>query len=118
MPGVAEIKPYGKDGYVAFTQLGVRQDFAQDLLEEEADVVYAVQGPLAARCFDDKISTAAWHVSCVRSGALDHGSEYPGRWWVETLRYGIYLAKGDFDGEEDRGEQQEACLGGVRHAVQ
>jgi len=28
MPGVAEIKPYGKDGYVAFTQLGVRQDFA------------------------------------------------------------------------------------------
>jgi pimeloyl-ACP methyl ester carboxylesterase len=61
MPGVAAIKPYGKDGYVAFTQLGVRQDFAQDLLKEEADVIYAVQGPLAARCFDDKISTAAWH---------------------------------------------------------
>jgi hypothetical protein len=61
MPGVAEIKPYGKDGYVAITQLGVRQDFAQDLPNEEADVVYAVQGPLAARCFDDKISTAAWH---------------------------------------------------------
>jgi hypothetical protein len=61
MPGVAEIKPYGKDGYVAFTQLGVRQDFAQDLPKEEADVVYEVQGPLAARCFDDKISTAAWH---------------------------------------------------------
>jgi pimeloyl-ACP methyl ester carboxylesterase len=60
-PGVAEIKPYGKDGYVAFTQLGVRQYFAHDLPKEEADVVYAVQGPLAARCFDDKISTAAWH---------------------------------------------------------
>ena len=41
MPGVAEIKPYGKDGYVGFTQLGVRQYFAQDLPEEEADVVYA-----------------------------------------------------------------------------
>ena len=40
MPGVAEIKPYRKDGYVAFTQLGVRQDFAEDLPEEEADVVY------------------------------------------------------------------------------
>ncbi len=39
MPGVAEIKPYGKDGYVAFTQLGVKQDFAQDLSEEEAEVV-------------------------------------------------------------------------------
>ena len=60
MPGVGEIKPYGKDGYVAFTQLGVRQ-VAQDLPKEESDLVYAVQGPLAARCFDDKISTAAWH---------------------------------------------------------
>jgi len=60
IPSVAEINPYGKDGYVALTQLGVRQ-FAQDLPKEEADVVYAVQGPLAARCFDDKISTAAWH---------------------------------------------------------
>jgi hypothetical protein len=59
MPGVAEIKPYGKDGYVAFTPLGVRQFFAQDLPKDEADLVYAVQGPLAARCFDDKISTAA-----------------------------------------------------------
>src|SRR6202171_6345764 len=26
-------------------------------------------------------------VSCVRCGALDHGSEYPGRRWVETLRF-------------------------------
>jgi pimeloyl-ACP methyl ester carboxylesterase len=59
-PGAAEIKPYGKDGFVAFTQLGIRQDFAQDVSKEEADVLYAVQGPLAARCLDDKISTAAW----------------------------------------------------------
>lgn len=44
---------------LGFTQSGVRQVFAQDLPEEEADV--AVQGPLAARCFEDKISTAAWH---------------------------------------------------------
>jgi pimeloyl-ACP methyl ester carboxylesterase len=60
MPGVAEIKPYGNDRYVAFTQLGVRQ-VVQDLPEEEAELIYAVQGPIAARCFDDKISTAAWH---------------------------------------------------------
>jgi hypothetical protein len=26
--------------------------------------------------------------------------------------------KGAFDEEEDRGEQQEACSGSVRHAVQ
>jgi pimeloyl-ACP methyl ester carboxylesterase len=41
--------------------LGMREDFAQDVSTEEADLIYAVQGPLAARCFDDKISTAAWH---------------------------------------------------------
>jgi hypothetical protein len=62
MPDVADIKPYGKDGYVAFTQPGVRPDFAQDLAEEEADVVYSVQGALAARCFDDKISTSEYPV--------------------------------------------------------
>ena len=61
MPGVAEIKPYGKDGYVAFTQIGLRQDFAQDLPKEEADVAYAVQGLLTARCFGDKISTS-WYI--------------------------------------------------------
>src|SRR5882757_10202947 len=26
-------------------------------------------------------------VSCVRCGALDHGSEHPSRRWVETLRF-------------------------------
>jgi hypothetical protein len=31
---VTEIKPYGKEGYVAFTQLGVAQDFAQELANE------------------------------------------------------------------------------------
>jgi pimeloyl-ACP methyl ester carboxylesterase len=61
MPGLAEIKPYGKDGFVAFTPLGIRQCFAQDVPKEEAALIYAVQGPIAARCFDDKISTAAWH---------------------------------------------------------
>lgn len=61
MPGLAEIKPYGKDGFVAFTPLGIRQCYAQDVPKEEAAVIYAIQGPIAARCFDDKISTAAWH---------------------------------------------------------
>src|SRR5258708_37966675 len=33
-------------------------------------------------------------VSCVRSGALDHGSEYPGRWWVEsTWQKGISMER-------------------------
>jgi pimeloyl-ACP methyl ester carboxylesterase len=58
-PGAAEIKPYG-EGYVALTPEGVRKHFVQDVTAEEADIVYATQGPLAVRCFADKISTAAW----------------------------------------------------------
>ncbi len=59
-PGAAEIKPYGKDGFVALTPLGVKQCFAQDVSADEASLIHAVQGPLAARCFDDKITVAAW----------------------------------------------------------
>lgn len=39
---------------------GVRKHFVQDVPAEDADIVYATQGPLAVRCFADKISTAAW----------------------------------------------------------
>jgi pimeloyl-ACP methyl ester carboxylesterase len=59
-PGAGQIKPYG-EGYVALTLEGVRQHFVQDLPAEEAGVVWATQGPIAARCFGDKISEAAWH---------------------------------------------------------
>jgi pimeloyl-ACP methyl ester carboxylesterase len=58
-PGAAEIKPYG-EGYVALTRVGVRKHFVQDLPTDEADIVYATQGPLATRCFSDKITNAAW----------------------------------------------------------
>lgn len=58
-PGAAEIKPYG-EGYVALTPEGVRKHFVQDLPASEADIVYATQGPLAVRCFSDKVTTAAW----------------------------------------------------------
>jgi pimeloyl-ACP methyl ester carboxylesterase len=39
---------------------GVRQYFVQDIPSDEANVVYATEGPLAVRCFGDKISAAAW----------------------------------------------------------
>lgn len=58
-PGAAEIKAYG-EGYVALTPAGVRQHFVQDIPVNEADIVFATQGPLAVRCFGDKISKAAW----------------------------------------------------------
>ena len=58
-PGAAEIQPYG-DGFLALTAKGVKEDFVQDLPEEESSVVHAVQGPIAARCFTDQNSHAAW----------------------------------------------------------
>ncbi len=58
-PGASEIKPYGDD-YVALTQDGVRKHFVQDIPADEADIVFATQGPLAVRCFSDTITEAAW----------------------------------------------------------
>jgi pimeloyl-ACP methyl ester carboxylesterase len=57
--GAAEIQPYG-EGYVALTREGVRQHFVPDLPPAEADAVYALQAPLAARCFGDTVGNAAW----------------------------------------------------------
>jgi pimeloyl-ACP methyl ester carboxylesterase len=37
-----------------------RKHFVQDLPGDEADIVYATQGPLAVKCFGDKITKAAW----------------------------------------------------------
>jgi len=59
-PGAAEIKPYGSDGFVALTRKGVETCFVQDLPEDAARLIYATQGPIAGRCFDDKNSGAAW----------------------------------------------------------
>jgi pimeloyl-ACP methyl ester carboxylesterase len=58
-PAAAEIKPCG-EGYVALTPDGVRKHFVQDIPADEAAIVYATQGPLAARCFGDKVAHAAW----------------------------------------------------------
>lgn len=58
-PAASEIKPYG-EGYVALTREGVRKHFAQDIPAADAAIVFATQGPLAVKCFGDKISKAAW----------------------------------------------------------
>jgi pimeloyl-ACP methyl ester carboxylesterase len=57
---IDEIRPYGDDGFLFLTPLGVRQSFAQDVSDMEATLLEAVQGPLAALCFDDRITVAAW----------------------------------------------------------
>ena len=58
-PGASEIRPYG-EGYVALTRDGIRKYFVQDIPADEADIVFATQGPLAVKCFGDKITEAAW----------------------------------------------------------
>jgi pimeloyl-ACP methyl ester carboxylesterase len=47
-------------GYLTLNKDGMQKDFAQDLSEEETNVMYATQGPTAGRCFTDAITTAAW----------------------------------------------------------
>jgi pimeloyl-ACP methyl ester carboxylesterase len=50
-------------GMTAFSpslRKGLKPASCRTFPQEEADIVYATQGPLAARCFDDKITTAAW----------------------------------------------------------
>ena len=59
-PGAACIAPYGSDGFLAMTHEGIVKHFVQDLPPEEAEMVWATQGPIAARCFGDKISQPAW----------------------------------------------------------
>lgn len=49
-----------KDGFLTLPEETVLSDFAQDLLPEQGKIVASVQGPWAARCLDDKVTTAAW----------------------------------------------------------
>ncbi len=47
-------------GFLTLPQASILSDFAQDLPAAEARGVSAVQGPWAARCMDDKLTSAAW----------------------------------------------------------
>jgi len=49
------------DGFITISEKGIVEDFAQDLPKAESQVLFATQGPTAARVFDDKLSVAAWH---------------------------------------------------------
>ena len=50
-----------RGGFASLPADVVANDFAQDLPAADARLLAAKQGPIAARCFDDKITTAAWH---------------------------------------------------------
>lgn len=48
------------DGFLTLQPDAVGRFFAQDLSADEANVIAATQGPVAARAFDDKIAEPAW----------------------------------------------------------
>lgn len=47
-------------GFVTLSWDGVKNDFAQDLSDEEKNLIWVTQGPTAANCFTDKATKAAW----------------------------------------------------------
>lgn len=59
-PGMAEVVPYGGDSFLCLTDCGMRYYYAQDLSPSQAGLLESTQGPIAARCLDDKITIAAW----------------------------------------------------------
>lgn len=58
-PGLSHITPQG-GGFLVLSKEGMRDGYAYDLPTEESDLLYAVQGPLKAACFDQKVSEATW----------------------------------------------------------
>lgn len=58
-PGFLNLVP-DTFGFLTLNRDGMEKDFAQDLTAEETGVMFATQGPTAARCFTDAITTAAW----------------------------------------------------------
>lgn len=70
---VNELRPWG-DAHVTLTREGVRRYLGQDLATEEADIIYATQGPLGTRSTLEKISKSAWRTkpSWYLVTTLDH----------------------------------------------
>jgi len=57
-PGSAEFQL--ASGYLTMSAKGINEHFAQDLTMAERRLVFATQGPWAAKATTDRISTAAW----------------------------------------------------------
>ncbi len=60
-PGSGEFQP-DEAGFLSLSHKGIHAYFAQDLPQQERDVIYATQTPWAVRATTDKISKAAWKV--------------------------------------------------------
>jgi len=62
LPAATEngILPPDEKGFVYFDKSKFHAGFAADLDKEEADFMYASQGPIAGSCFTDLVTVAAW----------------------------------------------------------
>ena len=58
-PMAAEVRP-DKEGFLKLTEIGVYEDFAQDVSAAEKAVLYAAQGPTSVSSLGGKIDTPAW----------------------------------------------------------
>lgn len=58
-PGIQKLAP-DANGFIALTKESMSADFAQDLKKDETNLMTATQGPIAGKCFDEKVTTAAW----------------------------------------------------------
>ncbi|MEO5564350.1 MAG: alpha/beta hydrolase [Chitinophagaceae bacterium] len=58
-PGFTAVRP-DKYGMLWLDKNLFAENFCQDVEPEEAEVMAATQQPIAARCFDDKVTNAGW----------------------------------------------------------
>ncbi|MFS4460095.1 alpha/beta fold hydrolase [Bdellovibrio sp. HCB2-146] len=58
-PGFGKLVP-DKFGFATLSEEGMMDDFAQDLPQEVTKVMFATQGPTAIKCFEEKVTVAAW----------------------------------------------------------
>src|SRR5258708_2784643 len=57
----SEVRADG-EGFLTLTPKGIAEDFAQDLPENEKQLLTATQGPTAAAVFRATVTTAAWQI--------------------------------------------------------
>jgi pimeloyl-ACP methyl ester carboxylesterase len=58
-PGLANLVA-DSGGFLTLNNEAMAKDFAQDLPASMTNIMMATQGPIQGKCFDDKITSAAW----------------------------------------------------------
>ncbi len=58
-PGLENLKP-DASGYMALTQESLAKNFAQDVSPAMTKIMFATQGPVAAKAFGEAVTVASW----------------------------------------------------------